>query len=225
MCLPLVALVLCRRGSAVPTVSHPFSFPVSLLLLTPGLCDLPRDSTLLSRPCAHLAPPSACRVDRLAPCAPTCISVCGRDCPLGVECKCQPLPTWSAVSGDTLLSNLRVSVCRGGCACEASAPSLTTCRPDPAWSPFLPSRNHCQTDVGRPAVLDCPPELSSISAPQRPAPSKVAQLRGGCRFGSSRFSSQSEHKFKEEIPSPTGESFSPGRSSNPTARVQVSAPL
>ena len=94
-----------------------------------------------------------------------------------------------------------------------------------ARAPFLPSHSHCQTEVGHPVVLDCPPELSSISAPQRPAPSKVAQLRGGCRFGSSRFSSQSEHKFKEEIPSPTGESFSPGRSSNPTARVQVSAPL
>ena len=70
VCLPLMALLLCRPGSAVPTVSHPFSFPVSLLLLTPGLCDLPRESTLLSRLCAHLALPFAYRVDRLAPCAP-----------------------------------------------------------------------------------------------------------------------------------------------------------
>ena len=75
------------------------------------------------------------------------------------------------MSGDTLLSDLRINVRRGGHACQAYTLSLTTCRPDPARAPFL-SRSHCQMEVGCPAVLDCPPELSSVSAPRDRLPAK-----------------------------------------------------
>ena len=136
------------------------------------LCFTQRFHPPFSSVCPLSSLPSACRADALAPCAPRHAFPSVTVTVLWVLSKCQPLPAWSAVLGDILLSDLRISGHRGGCAYKASAPSLTTCRPEPAQAPFLPGPSHCQTEVGQPMILDCPPELNSISAPGDQVPAK-----------------------------------------------------